>query len=95
MCLLSSLPYDRDLPLPFTTKLLLLKSMKSEVNWLEQKPHGGISKQWCCKLAGPEGEHRVTNFTALNLLLTIGRAYEHYNLDFYLQFGLGPDLYQV
>lgn len=35
----------------------------------------------------------VTNFIALNILLTIDITYEHYTLDFNLQLGLDPDLY--
>lgn len=47
VCLLGNFPYDKDLPLPlpFTIKLSLLKSMMTEVKWLEQKLHGGIFKQ--------------------------------------------------
>lgn len=35
----------------------------------------------------------VTNFVALNILLTIDITYEHYTFDFILQFALDPDLY--
>lgn len=35
----------------------------------------------------------VTNFIALNIVLTIGITYEHYALNFNLQFALDPDLY--
>lgn len=56
VCLLVSFPYEYLLlPLPFTIKFTLLKSMENEVKSLEQKLHGGISKQW--KASGSWEKH--------------------------------------
>lgn len=46
VCLLVSFPYEYlPLPLAFTIKFTLLKSMENEVKSLEQQLHDGISKQ--------------------------------------------------